>query len=75
VQHCCSHETLVDKDIDFFGKENFSFEILEECSIEQLSQEEAKYIAFYDTVFPKGYNIMEYSGTNYTSYPFYPKET
>ena len=43
------------KDLQEYGKENFSFEILEECSKEELNQKEIKWIAFYNT-YNNGYN-------------------
>ena len=39
-----------------YGIDNFNFEILEECSPEQLSEKEKFYIAKYDT-FHNGYNM------------------
>ena len=39
-----------------YGIDNFSFEILEECSPEELSEKEKFYIAKYDT-FYNGYNM------------------
>lgn len=38
-----------------YGLENFSFEILEECLIEQLDEKEKYYISFYNT-YNNGYN-------------------
>jgi hypothetical protein len=39
-----------------FGIDNFLFEILEECKIEDLDAREIYYISFYDCIYPKGYN-------------------
>lgn len=39
------------------GKDNFSFRILEECSLEELYEKEKYYIRLYDTLVPNGYNI------------------
>ena len=39
-----------------FGFENFDFEVLEECAIEELDQKEPYYIKKYNTIFPNGYN-------------------
>ena len=41
-----------------YGIDNFTLDILEECSIEQLNEKEAYYIALYDCINPKGYNIL-----------------
>ena len=41
-----------------YGLEHFSFEILEECSSEELSNREMFYISFYDSFNPEhGYNM------------------
>lgn len=41
-----------------YGLEHFSFEILEECSSEELSKREMYYISFYDSFNPEhGYNM------------------
>ena len=39
-----------------YGIENFSFEISEECSLEELSEKEKFYVAKYNT-FYNGYNM------------------
>lgn len=39
-----------------YGIKNFSFEILEECSVEELSEKEKYYIKKYDT-YKNGYNM------------------
>lgn len=39
-----------------YGIENFSFEILEECSIEELNNKEQYYIKYYNT-YPDQYNM------------------
>jgi group I intron endonuclease len=44
------------------GPENFSFYILEECSFETLTEREAHWISYYQTLNPKyGYNLREAS--------------
>ena len=40
----------------FFGIENFVFEIIEECSLDQLNEREQYYIHKYDSI-NKGYNM------------------
>lgn len=42
--------------IQKYGIENFSFEILEECKVEELQKLEDYYINKYNTYIPKGYN-------------------
>ena len=41
-----------------YGKENFSFEVLLECSVDMLDVWETDMINLYDCVAPKGYNIV-----------------
>ena len=43
-------------DIKTYGKENFTFEIIEECSKEELNEKEIYWIAFYNTYQGFGYN-------------------
>lgn len=44
------------KDIRTFGLNNFLFEILEECSLEELNDKEQYWICYYDS-YEKGYNL------------------
>lgn len=46
---------LVDIAIQRYGKENFNFEIIEECSIEQLNQKETYWITYFNSI-ENGYN-------------------
>lgn len=46
---------LVDIAIQKYGKENFSFEVIEECTIEQLNQKEMYWISYFNSV-ENGYN-------------------
>lgn len=46
-----------------YGIENFKFEILEECKIENLSKLEDYYINKYNTYIPKGYNYNKYDSS------------
>lgn len=39
-----------------YGFKNFDFEILEECTIDELNDKEIYYIEKYNTLFPYGYN-------------------
>lgn len=45
----------VDVAIHKYGKENFIFDIIEECQIEELNEKEKYWISFYDS-YKKGYN-------------------
>lgn len=44
-------------DLRLYGIENFEFDILEECSIEDLNSKETFYIKKYNSLYPNGYNI------------------
>lgn len=49
------------------GIENFSFEVLEECSLEMLNEREQYWIEYYNSTDAKyGYNILKYSGYNHS---------
>lgn len=40
-----------------YGLQNFSFEIIEECSIDKLNEREQYYIKYYNSLVPNGYNL------------------
>ena len=42
-----------------YGKENFLFEVLEECAIEQLNERETYWINYFNSYSPNGYNIIQ----------------
>lgn len=73
-EHCQpSSRSLVGKAIQKYGKEHFTFQILEECAEEQLDEIEERYISEYNSVVPNGYNI-ETASKGKTSFVFYDKE-
>lgn len=52
------------------GKESFSFEILEECPIDELNSKEKYYIELFNSLNPKiGYNLLEVPETSYGASP------
>ena len=60
-QHCYKGEKAripLDIAIKKYGKDAFTFEILEECTPEQLNERESYWIKYYDTV-SNGYNCSE----------------
>lgn len=48
--------TLLYKAMNEYGIENFSFEVLEECEVEELNQKEKYYINKYNSL-ENGYNM------------------
>ena len=61
TEHCIpSSNSTIGKAIHKYGKENFSFQVVEECSIEQLDEKEEYYINHYNSIVPNGYNIMDW---------------
>ena len=58
LEHQQERSIPIDIWINIIGKENFDYEILEECSLEELDEKEKYYIGFYDSI-KEGYNIQE----------------
>lgn len=54
--HKYKSDTLIGRDIQKYGEENFELEILEECDVSELDEKEIYYINKYDTI-RNGYNI------------------
>ena len=60
-EHCQpSAKSLIGKAIQKYGKEKFSFQVLEECTPDLLDEREEYYIHLYNSVIPNGYNIMDW---------------
>ena len=53
-----SNYTPIDKTINEFGKEHFTFSILLECSPDMLDVWERDMINLHDTIYPNGYNMQ-----------------
>ena len=69
-QHSHNNSTYLGKIIKKYGVENFKFEILKECSIDEFYYEERKYIK-KDNTFKKGYNKTPGGEHNYNTTGFY----
>lgn len=58
-EHCLpSAKSAIALAIKKYGKDNFSFEVLEECLIEELDAKEDYYMKFFNSLSPNGYNIL-----------------
>lgn len=76
-EHCRPskvNKSLISNAISSFGKENFSFQILQECKIEELDFYEEFYIKKYNTITPNGYNIESSINGNSRNYTGYSEE-
>ena len=76
IEHCLPSKTSkISYAIQEYGKNNFDFSVLEECSQEQLNDREVYWIQYFNTIVPYGYNVAETnSATNHTVYYHYNKE-
>ena len=58
-EHCLpSARSAIAKAIQKYGKNNFSFEILEQCTIGELDNREDYYMKKYNSLTPNGYNVL-----------------
>lgn len=76
-EHCRpskANKSLISDAINSFGKENFSFQILQECKIEELDSYEEFYIKKYNTINPNGYNVESSVNGNSRNYSGYSEE-
>ena len=74
-EHCQkSTKSVISQAIKKYGKENFSFQILEECEIDELAEKEIAYIHKFNSIIPNGYNVADYEKESQTTYCFYSKE-
>lgn len=53
------YTTIISQALGKYGIENFSFEVVEECPIEQLDEREQFWIDHYNSLKPNGYNMVD----------------
>lgn len=59
IEHCQPQaNSAIALSIKKYGKNNFSFKIIEECLLEELDEKEQYWINYYSTLAPNGYNII-----------------
>ena len=56
-KHCSNKRQVIDKAIDKYSKECFSFEIIEECNLKKVDSREKYWIKKYNTFKGRGYNL------------------
>lgn len=59
-----SEKSLFHDELHYYGIHNFDFEILEECSVQDLDDREMYYIKKYNTISPNGYNLTAGGGNS-----------
>lgn len=67
-------QTFFHDAIQKFGFDNFSFQILEECSVADLNEREKYYIKKYQTRYPNGYNLTSGGNEPHANKLLYPEE-
>lgn len=74
-EHCSpSANSLISSAIKKYGKDNFLFEVVEECSSKELNEKEEYYIHFFNSIVPNGYNVTDVTNGNSTTYIYFSKE-
>ena len=53
-----SYNSALHQAIRKYGKENFVWEVVTECSVDEIDELEQKYIKEYNSLSPNGYNIL-----------------
>lgn len=75
AEHCFPSKTsVISQAIQKYGKENFLFEVIEECEKSELDKKEQYWIKTLNTLIPNGYNVAEDSESNHTTYVYFEKE-
>lgn len=70
-----SAKSIIANAIKKYGRENFTFQILEQCDTDKLNERETYYIRLYNSLAPNGYNIEEKQDGNSCFYIKYTKDT
>ena len=74
-EHCFPSKTsVISKAIQKYGKDNFIFDIVEECNIGELNEKEWYWIKYYNCLVPNGYNVTEDTETIHTNYRYKNKD-
>lgn len=63
-EHQCKIDIPIELAIHKYGKDAFTYEVIEECDLEQLDEKERYWIAYYNTYKGFGYNCSEGGGNN-----------
>lgn len=59
-EHERHHATAIDKAIAKYGSGSFAVEVVDTAeTVDELNRKEREWIAFYDCIAPKGYNLCE----------------
>lgn len=69
-----SPKSVIHTAINKYGIENFTFEIVELCLIEELDEKEVLYINKYNSAVPNGYNVQLGGNDNHLVIPEWVKE-
>ena len=70
-----TNSSKIDKALNEYGANAFTFTIIEECSQNQLNEREDYWIQYYNCLFPNGYNIVEKNLQVHTNYNNLDKTT
>lgn len=65
-----SYNSALHSAIRKYGKENFVWEVLEECNVSEIDEKEQFYIQQYNSLVPNGYNIL-IGGQKYRAIPIF----
>ena len=63
-----SYNSILHQAIRKYGADNFDWEIIQECSIDEIDELEKYYISYYNSISPNGYNILS-GGQRYRAKP------